>query len=900
MSSTRHNVKDLVRRLNVLSDIPEEGLNANRLSALRSSSGKSENKESFTAKTSEVLDASKEQEFSAAKVSNKTSTLVNSPGERGILLIPDEVTAPTSFGPNNEYKAVPSVIEYSTAKGRARVSIREATPEEARECAGTAVPIISEVPDFSYSPHPDGALQASAVQLIAPPANFKPIDVRGEKGNRVSTASTATSIRTSASSAVEQPAQGVTITETEQVAPDNASETATLSPPGPAPTLIPTKYAESCYSGKPPSTAGTWPTRQPSNSSMRSRQYYAPNMKRCSTAHSTPGSMDTSQSRFSWDLSKLDRTKNWFTRWFVEWWLLEIISWGFGAICMMIIVIMLSKVDGKSIPSWDLSISINAFISIFSGFAKSALLLPTAEALGQLKWTWFRKERKMIDFEVMDAASRGALGSMILLSKTKGITLASVGAAIILLSVPTDLFFQQIISYPTVAIIDKGANVTLDRAVIYDPSEELMYEGDTAITPWDGAMNSLVYPYWLGSGIPWDITANCPTGNCTFDPFHTLAVDFQCKTMPSDYLEFDCKNTSGEWLSTAQYQGPRKNPNVTSCGYYLNMPNNVPQLMSGYEVTSNGSVGEILATRFFSLSDILTHEIFLGGSVNFPEVQRPIVDFILATTPGEFIGAVNNATPVVTECEIHWVVKKLQATVVSGNLFEEAIETLQFSSNGSDPWNPDNPLNYRANYSMTLPDQFSDTGYSTYGFSNTTAMKVWEIWAQIAPSTYTRPAANNPITTSDVLKIFWIYNPPHLLKVYTSSLPWDAPANVTDHMAKAVSVMNQIVRRNANSQSHRHDFATGTAIKYIVIVKVRWEWITLPLLLLVIALLFLIATIIRSSKNKDQIGIWKTSALAILFNGLGEDVSKFVGEGRKDMGYTREKANALKVQLEGD
>jgi hypothetical protein len=41
--------------------------------------------------------------------------------------------------------------------------------------------------------------------------------------------------------------------------------------------------------------------------------------------------------------------------------------------------------DGQELPKWKLKISMNAFISIFSGFAKSALLLPTAEALGQLK-----------------------------------------------------------------------------------------------------------------------------------------------------------------------------------------------------------------------------------------------------------------------------------------------------------------------------------------------------------------------------------------------------------------------------------------------------------------------------------------------------------------------------------
>lgn len=51
--------------------------------------------------------------------------------------------------------------------------------------------------------------------------------------------------------------------------------------------------------------------------------------------------------------------------------------------------------------------------------AKAALLLPTTEALGQLKWHWFQQENQLIDFEVIDAASRGFWGSALLLLKSK-------------------------------------------------------------------------------------------------------------------------------------------------------------------------------------------------------------------------------------------------------------------------------------------------------------------------------------------------------------------------------------------------------------------------------------------------------------------------------------------------
>jgi hypothetical protein len=70
----------------------------------------------------------------------------------------------------------------------------------------------------------------------------------------------------------------------------------------------------------------------------------------------------------------------------VEWWLTEIVSWCFSAISMAAILGVLSYYDGKEIPQWQLGITLNAFISVFSGFAKAALILPTTECLGQLKW----------------------------------------------------------------------------------------------------------------------------------------------------------------------------------------------------------------------------------------------------------------------------------------------------------------------------------------------------------------------------------------------------------------------------------------------------------------------------------------------------------------------------------
>lgn len=83
----------------------------------------------------------------------------------------------------------------------------------------------------------------------------------------------------------------------------------------------------------------------------------------------------------------------------------------------------------------------------------------------------------------------------------------------------------------------------------------------------------------------------------------------------------------------------------------------------------------------------------------------------------------------------------------------------------------------------------------------------------------------------------------------------------------------------------------GKAWKYIRIVKVEWPWLAIPLSLLLISGLFLIATVIRSSK--DKVGIYKTSALASLFSGVGDQRPVIQTEDETRRGYIRLRAKVM-------
>jgi len=98
-----------------------------------------------------------------------------------------------------------------------------------------------------------------------------------------------------------------------------------------------------------------------------------------------------------------------------ERWSLEIISWFISAICMATVVIMLFFMNHKRLPTWPYTLALTVLFKI----ASAALLLPTSEALGQLKWSWFKGDSRMWDLEIFDLASRGPWGSILLLFRTK-------------------------------------------------------------------------------------------------------------------------------------------------------------------------------------------------------------------------------------------------------------------------------------------------------------------------------------------------------------------------------------------------------------------------------------------------------------------------------------------------
>lgn len=111
-----------------------------------------------------------------------------------------------------------------------------------------------------------------------------------------------------------------------------------------------------------------------------------------------------------------------FNRFFSDTWALELLLLLVSWMALLIAVGLLLRADQKPV-STALGTSLNAMISALGIIFKSAVVFVVSSCLGQ--WTYIsfaqprRRRRQLFDFVTYDSASRGPLGSLLLLWRTR-------------------------------------------------------------------------------------------------------------------------------------------------------------------------------------------------------------------------------------------------------------------------------------------------------------------------------------------------------------------------------------------------------------------------------------------------------------------------------------------------
>lgn len=568
-------------------------------------------------------------------------------------------------------------------------------------------------------------------------------------------------------------------------------------------------------------------------------------------------------------------------------WLLEIVSWATSALCMGTVVGIYLRIDEDLMVENSFTLNI---ANILGKIASAALIIPTSEALGQLKWNWFHNSKAMWDFEIFDKASRGPWGAALLLYRTKGRSLAALGALLIVLLLAIDTFFQQVVEFHDRWSLE-GTTGSIPKITRYEPYYKPAYLEHEEQGIMDRAMEPLIKQFFyengtqptpFGNGTRPEIPLSCPTSNCTWPIYDTLAVCSRCEDASSAFdISYACLDTPNDW--TSSWTGSRLTepfPNETTCGYFLNATSASPHLLSGYVVGGNNSrkeSGEALLVRTMPLTDFDVKIPYHGnGTVMFKDFRYPLVDFLVASASDGPESVYQGKPPIVHECMLSWCVQTIKSSYDWGTYREEVLSEYFEPVRTDDKWPwvaytvMEGPklvgtwLEYLANITIK-PHKFDPGHFDSYrsdvqyGCSNVTVLNILNIFDDFLPSTYT-------IESVDATPMLRYKN--YFLGPWTQILdynPWQAPNNITHFMQRLSTSMTNLMRSSSTKE-----MVVGNAFSRKSYIHISWGWLAFPFTLLLLSLVFLVSTMVKTSKDPET-GVWKTSTMPALIYGLPEE-----------------------------
>ncbi|MCJ1347113.1 hypothetical protein MMC31_005334 [Peltigera leucophlebia] len=515
---------------------------------------------------------------------------------------------------------------------------------------------------------------------------------------------------------------------------------------------------------------------------------------------------------------------------------------------MVAIAILLAHYNDEPIFDWN-GVTLNAIIAVFSAMSKAMLAFTLSECLGQAKWIWFSsQQRPLSDVDLIDAASRGPLGSFRILGQPGACSFISMGAIIVILSAAIDPFVQLTVGKGYTLKFENNSNVRISYAKRYSKgsftgisgtipvSGDPNYNSSKTETDADFEMKSAVF-YGLSqpdSLISQQTQRSCSSGNCTWDTFTSLAVCSGCNDL------------------TNKIEIEKVNPDEYPLVFSLDISNDVilehsvttkyrlPNGLSGdssIQMTAYGTSNETESVSFTSHDTL----IWSMTMMNFTVKEEP--------TASVSVSAI--------ECGLWYCVNSYKSAVKDGNL----TETIEFAPSKRKPgswrpfvepihWRPEvdpPPITYnRSSYISRMDLQLGE------GF-NLSQAAIYSI-SDFMYATFATPIRKKGINAWVLHQFDYnttIYKPTAMQVLYNSQ---DLEAT----FASLAKSMTNNIRRNSDNNT----VAYGKEGKYMVLIRIRGWFLMLPVILIFGGAAFF--TIVLHYTNKCKIAFWGTNALPIV------------------------------------
>ncbi|KAK6952036.1 hypothetical protein Daesc_006564 [Daldinia eschscholtzii] len=249
---------------------------------------------------------------------------------------------------------------------------------------------------------------------------------------------------------------------------------------------------------------------------------------------------------------RLSKTASW-------WWWWEIGGSILSLISISLIIPVLKKVDDQPIEIWQYSIRPNSMVAILTTIARTAMMIPIASCLSQLKWGHFQQRANPLHhLQLYDDASRGPWGCFLLLltGRLKAFTAWAL-ALVTLVALAIEPTAQQMLEQQNRQALLTNVTAQIGRASNYtskdiwsgsiqgyggprDPNPDLLKLQTTIANGAVGAVQ--------------EVNFYCPepATRCTWGQFDTLAVCANYKDV-TDIVRKSCESDENKYLCTFNF-----------------------------------------------------------------------------------------------------------------------------------------------------------------------------------------------------------------------------------------------------------------------------------------------------------------------------------------------------------
>lgn len=496
-------------------------------------------------------------------------------------------------------------------------------------------------------------------------------------------------------------------------------------------------------------------------------------------------------------------------------------------------IAILASYNGTSLSDWHVNISLNTIISTISTVAMFTLMNPLGAAVGQCKWLLFRrKNRPLPCLSYLDGASRGPYGSIKLFGrrKTYGV-LPAVGALLMIVSLAVNPSMQQLIRY-RFRDLELG---TASIPIAYDYGSVgvggfLAANVTMKAAAYGGFFNPLDFAF--------NVTSNCPSGNCTWPPFQSLGVCSSCEDL------------------TRQIERKPIEPNYFNGGGPSNfaLPNGFNMTTketlndSGLTYMNISTTARMYSNSYHTIDDFTFNNL----SIAFADRGSLVIDLFALRLRG-MSNSGDNVT-LAQDCVLQYCVKTISAVQRNGELVETVLSTWTNNSEAARKFYlgylQSDPNAWESLYFLQPPGQ---ERVFRVGHAPQVQMTSW-LDRQLVGTASRQPPNSVQVFSSDQIQgIDTAFN-------HGESGLQDVLNNVAQAMTAALRTSSE-------------ETAPGVMLVSEPYIHIQWAWITFPIILYVLTACFVATVALQGRVGDGTTHVWKNSIVAALCHGLDDKLS---------------------------